>query len=63
MTSVNNEKAIAECEGSLIEECAADKLDVVYKRLNPMSEELKQLEAFTFGMSGSFGLASVTSTH
>jgi len=50
-------------EGRLSDECAADRLLVVKRRWKLRSDELKQLEELTSGISGSSGSARTISTH
>ena len=50
-------------EGRLSDDCAADRLLVVKRRWKLRSDELKQLEELTSGISGSSGSARTISTH
>ena len=50
-------------DGRMRDGCAADRLDEETSSWKPISDELKQLDELTAGISGSSGSARVMSTH
>lgn len=63
MNTASIESTPIATEGKASAGCPAVRLDVVKRRLNPMSDELKQFSAVTGVRPGSFGSTSSTSTH